>query len=297
MISFCDWRMSSVGRVGDHSCEIERRADLLVVVPAGEVEHGDFHAIELVLVALGFPPVVEPGVLEHLAPVGERPADRFIHGQERQVAMDLVPGDGIEVLEHVAGCEVVPGDVHRNRHAGGPLDEGVGGSDHGDHRGQVRRLLDGGQPLVLAGIRPAHRGDLAGRPGLGAAPFDGVVAVAALVAVGHEGAARIAPAAHVGDDEDIAPGGEVAAAFQAFLVARRFQVGCAREDDGEPAVGVGAVDVGRERDAVAHRECGGRIRSLPGGSASRLWIAVVGPDGCRACDRQAADMRSGADEV
>ena len=54
-------------RMGDHSGEIERRADLLVVVPTGEVKHGNPHAIELVLVALGLPPVVELGVLEHFA--------------------------------------------------------------------------------------------------------------------------------------------------------------------------------------------------------------------------------------
>ena len=142
MISFCD-RANLLGRpVGDHSGEVERGADLLVVVPAGEVEHRDLHAIELVLVALGLPPVVEPGVLEHLAPVGERPADGLIHRQEGQVAVDLVPGDGVQVLEHVARREVMPGDIHGNRHAGGPLDERVGRSDHGDHRGQMRGLLD-----------------------------------------------------------------------------------------------------------------------------------------------------------
>ena len=57
-----------------------------------------------------------------------------------------------------------------------------------------------GEPLVLAGVRAAHGGDLAGRPGLGAAPFDRVEAVAALVDVGHEGAAGITTAADVGDD-------------------------------------------------------------------------------------------------
>ena len=116
MISFCDLADFFGGSVGDHADEVERGADLLVVVPAGEVEHGHFHAIELVLVALGLPPVVELGVLEHLAPVGELAADGLVHGQEGQVAVDLIPGDSVQVLKDMTRGEMMPGDVHRNRH-------------------------------------------------------------------------------------------------------------------------------------------------------------------------------------
>ena len=97
--------------------------------------------------------------------------------------------------------------------------------------------------------------------------------------VGHERAARVAPAAHVGDDEDVAPGGEIAAAFQALLVAGRFQVGRAREDDGEPAVGVGAIDVGRERHAVAHRDPAVELDLDLVDRLRRFGLRIVGPAG------------------
>ena len=226
-------------------------------------------------------------MLEHFTPVRQWPADGFVHGQERQVAVDLVPGDRIEILKHVARCKVMPRDVHRDRHAGGPLDERVGWGNHGHHRGQVRRLFDRGQPLVLGGIRPALGGDLAGRPILRAAPFDRIEAVTALVNVGHEGAAGITPATHVGDDENISPRGEIPTALQALLVARRFQIRCARMTGNRPR------RRGDKRRLRASRrrasEFDGRTRPSLGGSVSKPWMMARLPGRLASTPPPAAD--------
>jgi hypothetical protein len=78
--------------------------------------------------------------------------------------------------------------------------------------------------------------------------------VAPLVAVGDEHASRVAPAPHVRDHHRVATGREIAEPLQGLLVAGRLGVGRARENDGEAAGGIRAVDVGRERDTVAHRD-------------------------------------------
>src|SRR5215467_9804460 len=60
----------------------------------------------------------------------------------------------------------------------------------GNHGFQVRRILDGRQPLHRPGIREAKRAYVSVRPRLLCRPLDGVVAVVALIAISVEFSVR-----------------------------------------------------------------------------------------------------------
>ena len=114
------------------------------------------------------------------------------------------------------------------------------------------RLLEGGDPLIVSKVGGADRADFSRRPWLLRTPFDGVVAVGALIAIGSELAIGVATPAHIHGDVDIASSGEIAAEFEMAASRSTFVVGSSRKDYRETAVAVGAIDVDREFNAIAH---------------------------------------------
>src|SRR6266436_3676133 len=96
---------------------------------------------------------------------------------------------------------------------GGAFHEWIGGRGHHNHRGQVGRLLKDSDPLVVSQVRGANSTDFASRPRLLSAPFDGVVTVWTLVAIGCELAVRVPATPHIHGDVDVASCREVATQF------------------------------------------------------------------------------------
>ena len=94
--------------------------------------------------------------------------------------------------------------MHWPLRSGGRFNERVGRRDEGNHRDEVRRLVQRGEPLNATEIRTAQRADFAIAPALRRDPFDGIVAVAAIVAIGREHAVRITAPAHVHPHDGVA---------------------------------------------------------------------------------------------
>ncbi len=88
--------------------------------------------------------------------------------------------------------------------------------------------------------------------GCDGAPFDRVVAVRPVVAIGQPLAVRVAAAPHVHRHEDVAARGEVAQELDSVLPAARLVVGRSREDHRKAPLGRGPRDVGGQLHAVAH---------------------------------------------
>src|ERR1019366_1575037 len=120
-----------------HPNEIEWCANLLIVVPPGDVQHRCSNPLELVLVALRFPEIIQPGMFELLAPPRHSTTNGLVHGQQRQMSDDCVPSDSIHVLQYVAGSEVVPTHVEREWVAGWELDKRIRRAHQRNHCGEV----------------------------------------------------------------------------------------------------------------------------------------------------------------
>src|SRR5579872_7208334 len=110
------------------------------------------------------------------------------------------------------------------------------------------RIGDGGKHLRGADVAAAEHADFSVGVRKRGGPLDSVVAVVGLVDEGVELAfGAVAAASVFGDDDEAALG--AANADAGFVAA---VVGCADEEDWEFAVGLRAIDVGFEDDAVAH---------------------------------------------
>ncbi len=170
----------------------------------------------------------------------------------RQMLVDAIPVHRVNILLHVPGGEKIPTDVLGNRNSGGRFDERIGGRDERDHGGEMRRLQHRGEPLIYAFVGAAVGADFSVGPRLRGAPFDGVVAVLSVGAIGNERAVGIAAAANVFVDEDVAFGDVFANAVEGARPAAGFDVGRAADNRGKFAGRVGTIYVGRKFDAVAH---------------------------------------------
>ncbi len=112
---------------------------------------------------------------------------------------------------------------------------------------QMREL-----PLDEAAVAPAPGADAAVRPRLVGRPGDGVVRVAAVVRPRGKDALRLVAAAHVHDDRCIAAAREPDAPVDESL-ARRL-VRRPLDERGQAVPAERQVDVGGQRDPVAHRD-------------------------------------------
>ena len=193
----------------------------------------------------------------------------------------------------VTGGEVAdgPGLLEREREGAAlvaPAVVVVRGGHRRRDRGQVRRLLGGGEPLGGADVGEAVHADLAARARQGGGPLDRVVAVLHLVPERVELALRGVGAAHVLDDDDVALGGVVGGRAVDVGLRRGLVVGQAHQDDRVGAVLPRAVDVGQQHGAVAH---GGRHVELALHRAGtvRLLVGRQGPGGLRRAERGEAD--------
>jgi hypothetical protein len=116
----------------------------------------------------------------------------------------------------------------------------------------MRRLLHGREPLVHAFIGAAERADFSIGPRLRGAPFDCVVTILAIGAIGNKVAIRIASAANVFVNDDVTFRDEFADAIDGSRAAARLHVRSSSKDGREFSGRVGAVNVGGELDGVAH---------------------------------------------
>ena len=115
--------------------------------------------------------------------------------------------------------------------------------------------LDGaglrGAPLVLPEIRAALHGDLAVGPRLLRGPLDRVVGVLLIVDERNPDALRLVASSHVLEDVHVAPLREVhrgiVGGWKPFGA-----VGCDRQQDRMTPVAGRPIDIGVQRDAVAH---------------------------------------------
>ena len=158
-------------------------------------------------------------------------------GPPAQVGCDIEPGPGQP--RPVPDPARVP-EVHRR---------GEGHRRH--HRDQMRRRLDGGQPLDRAGIRQAEGADAAGGPGLRGGPLDRVETVLSFLCVGRELAAGGVAATHVLDDHGVAA--RHGLRHQLAVAGLGLAVGCAVDQRGMAPSPGRTPHVGAEHDTVAHR--------------------------------------------
>ena len=123
----------------------------------------------------------------------------------------------------------------------------LGGGDVGEDRDQVRGMGRRGQHLRGAHVRPAPHADLSVGVRQRGRPLHGVVSVLRLVPERIELALGVEAAPHVLPDHHVTGGGQAAGLPDAPFPV----VGRSLEQRGVAAVGLGAIDVGHEGDAVA----------------------------------------------
>ena len=256
--------------LGAHADEILDRAVHEHVVPAAEVESRHLH---LVVASANRPllPVVVPGVVldpvvevgRDLGPIRRQPwivldrqefvggpeiADRLVHAVDgRLVAQAPRAGEG--------DGDQRPGFFEGERPRASFITPAVVvvGRGHRRHdRNQGRRLQRRRHPLRGPDIGEAVHADLAVGTGQLGRPLDGVVAVLGFVAEGIERALGGVLAAYVLDHDDVAVRGVELRWRIDVGLGRVLVVGQAHEDDGIAAGELGAIDVGVERDPVAH---------------------------------------------
>src|SRR5687768_5160078 len=117
----------------------------------------------------------------------------------------------------------------------------------------MRRLFRRRVPLRGAGVGAAGHAHGAAGPGLGGCPFDGVVAVAALVHEGAKLSARlVAPADILADHRDAGLDGAERVERSRWYERHALVVGDATDDYWHPCVRVGSVHVGSQHGAVTH---------------------------------------------
>src|SRR6266567_5809254 len=106
----------------------------------------------------------------------------------------------------------------------------------------MRRLVDSREPLNAPVVRAPHGADLPGRPIFRRSPFDGIIAIPAVVAIRFEGAIRVAASAHVHSHENITARHEEAHDFQG--TAAGLGVRRARKYDWETSGTIWAIYIG-----------------------------------------------------
>ena len=246
--------------MGHHAVPVEHRARLVAVEPPSDVEDGQIESAEVLLGEVQAVPVlVHRGVLEEVVEERHVAAHRVVLRDERPVPVHLLHVDprGVGRLHVPPRSAVDP--VQRPRHhpraaVVGQLVHpapGGGGRDHAFQRG---RVLARRQPLVGAEVGQTGRAHVAAGPGLRRHPFDGVVAVLALLEEEAELAIGVAAPARVLDDDRVTTFREVGGpAGQAEgFDGHRLQVGRADDDGGEWTSFGRHPGIGGELDAVAH---------------------------------------------
>src|SRR5207248_11095145 len=138
---------SRSGSTCGHADVVEGSADLFVIVPARDVQHRYIYLLEFCLVTQWFPVLVELGVLEIIAPVLVAMSCLLIHGQERKMLVYLCPVHGFHELVDAPTDIVQPAEMHGGVQTGRRLDKRVGRRYANNHSSQVRRLMEGSQPL------------------------------------------------------------------------------------------------------------------------------------------------------
>ena len=126
----------------------------------------------------------------------------------RPMPVDLHPVDRLGVLQRAPVGHPVPMDVHGSGQTGRVLDERVRRSHQDDHRRQLGRLVERGEPLNHAGVASAERGHRPIAPVLRRRPGDDIDTVDPVVAVRRERPIGIATAPHVDPDGDVTAVGE-----------------------------------------------------------------------------------------
>lgn len=163
-----------------------------------------------------------------------------------------------EVGRDVEPGPVEPGAVPHAARGPEVLRSRVGHSRH--HRPERRWAFDGGEPLHRAGVAQTEGADPPVRPRLPRGPFDGVVAVAALLEVRLEGAAGLVSSPYVLQDHRVPPsdGG----LYQRRGVRQLVPAvrGAVHQDRKTPPL-EGPDDIGAKDDAVAQRNRDGGIDS------------------------------------
>ena len=122
---------------------------------------------------------------------------------------------------------------------------------HGrENTGEVRRGLDGGEPLRGPRIGKAGSRDATVAPWLRRQPFDAVESVASFLAIRIESAVGLVTPADILDDDRVAAlhGG----ACEGGVGAACLAVGCANQDRGRGAGGFRSVGVRAKQRAIAH---------------------------------------------
>ncbi len=263
---------------GGHRGEVRGRPDLLVVVPAGDVQHRDVDLADPVLVADRLPVGVERLVATVLAPALGSEAGGLVEVAQRSVPVHGHPVHGVGVLERPPVGHPVPVDVHRPGNARRILDERVRWGHHHDHRRQRRRVMQRRQPLDPARVAASEGGHLPVAPVLGGGPGDHVDAVEAVVAIRVELPLGVPAAAHV-DPHGAVPGaGKSVGAGRRALA--RAPIRGAHHNGRRGAVG-GEHEIGGQRDPVAHRD--------PQVEAARERLIGEGRHGCQRYSGAAGD--------
>ena len=245
------------GRLGAHAAPVEQRPGLVAVEPAGNREGRQRAGGKIGIEILEFLPItVERGVVEEIPVDRQRPTHRRVEGEQRPVVRELPPIENLRV-DPVLAEPIEP--TQGPSHAESPADvrdlveiEAPGrGRRQAD---QVGRLMASRYPLRCAGILRPHAGDLAIGPGLGGAPFDGVVAVVDFLKQKPKGPLGVAGAANILDHNRIPPAGEVLAEA---LGADPVGPAPIRRADGNHRVFArsgGQPEVGHELGSVPHRD-------------------------------------------
>jgi hypothetical protein len=246
---------------------IAERAAEENIVPGGDVERGDADIGVVLFYGPTFPVIIVGGMHQPIEEIGGDDGGGSVRDRSRIEIENWVRGEGkcVDFPGRTENVLKLMGEGVRGEPGGPrfvePLLEGtalvcpaiviIAGSDHRADACEVRRMSDGGEHLRSADVRPAKHADLAVRIRLSGNPLDGVVAVLGFVEEGVPVTVGSIPAANVLNEDDVAVGGS--ALREVDVVAPDSPaIGSALKEDREFTVGIRAIDVATENDAISH---------------------------------------------
>src|SRR5208337_341547 len=244
---------------------VAERAAQEDVVPGPDVQRGNTNVRVVLLEVYALPIGVVGGMGK---PVEEVRSERRCRGVDRTSSREIeerICGEGKNVLTDagVGGFldRAIEGVLCETRGPGfvEPLFEGatlagpvvmiVAGGNSGTDPGEMRGMSSGGEHLRGADVGTAEHADFAVGIWKSGDPLNGVITIFGFVDEGIPVALRGVAATHILDHHDVAARGGRVCEIDA---PAEFVVGSAPEEDGKFSVGVGAIDIGAKRNAIAH---------------------------------------------
>ena len=219
-----------------HSVPVVESGRLIAVEPAGHVQRGDVHLLEVIRPKVDRLPVrVQVAILHELAEQRHPPTERLVHREERAVRVNLRPIETPLVIGLLDSGRDVIGPRERPAHqerAALVIEHAVEARRGGrDDAYEMRRPLPGCQPLYRAQVRHPHHAYPTVRPRLIRQPFHAVVPVRAIRKEKLERALGVASSPDVLHGQDVAPAGEVQPELGELKQLHRLEIRSAHQDD------------------------------------------------------------------